>query len=252
MDLESSFDRETFKFEYDSMFDELLIVDLEADFSFQVDPHAWCVDPSAWRMDPAFAIESETETESSEEKMFLPTKEDTDSSSKNEPSSERDSTSEAEMVPKKKKRAKRAAKKKKKIAKEVLFEKPEPEISMSIQWLEPNRIFKFYRSAQRQLRLTKKPRRANKQLRRLASNERERERNQTMIHAFHSLQDVLPENMGSRERSKLETLIMAKNYIMSLTNVICIIKHIPFRYDLFNEDPLAGDSTTDGSQMMDN
>ncbi|GIY05882.1 hypothetical protein CEXT_350791 [Caerostris extrusa] len=163
-------------------------------------------------MDPAFALESETENESSEERCFLPRR-------------------KTRIHPLKSNRRQREIQR------------------ATLKWSRRRR--NAPKGQPKKQKKSRRPRRANKQLRRLASNERERERNQTMIHAFHSLQDVLPENMGSRDRSKLETLIMAKNYIMTLTNVICIIAHIPFRYDLLNEDPLAGDSTTDGSQTMD-
>ena len=38
---------------------------------------------------------------------------------------------------------------------------------------------------------------------------------------FQSLREVIPHVHQSRKLSKIETLSLAKNYIMALTNVIC-------------------------------
>ncbi|XP_037093866.1 protein dimmed-like [Pollicipes pollicipes] len=69
-------------------------------------------------------------------------------------------------------------------------------------------------------------------LRRLESNERERIRMHGLNAAFHNLQEVIPPVSMERKMSKIETLTLARNYIMALTNVICEIKggHKPFSF----------------------
>ncbi|CAH0390701.1 unnamed protein product [Bemisia tabaci] len=58
-------------------------------------------------------------------------------------------------------------------------------------------------------------------LRRLESNERERMRMHSLNDAFQSLREVIPHVKKERRLSKIETLTLAKNYIMALTSVIC-------------------------------
>ncbi|KAL1497738.1 hypothetical protein ABEB36_008645 [Hypothenemus hampei] len=58
-------------------------------------------------------------------------------------------------------------------------------------------------------------------LRRLESNERERMRMHSLNDAFEQLRHVIPHVKMERKLSKIETLTLAKNYIMALTNVIC-------------------------------
>uniref|UniRef100_T1JBS1 BHLH domain-containing protein n=1 Tax=Strigamia maritima TaxID=126957 RepID=T1JBS1_STRMM len=58
-------------------------------------------------------------------------------------------------------------------------------------------------------------------LRRLESNERERMRMHSLNDAFQALREVIPHVKMERKLSKIETLTLAKNYIMALTNVIC-------------------------------
>ncbi|KAL1451002.1 hypothetical protein WDU94_003302 [Cyamophila willieti] len=60
-----------------------------------------------------------------------------------------------------------------------------------------------------------------KNMRRLESNERERMRMHSLNDAFQSLREVIPHVKKERRLSKIETLTLAKNYIMALTNVIC-------------------------------
>nr|CAH0104456.1 unnamed protein product [Daphnia galeata] len=61
-------------------------------------------------------------------------------------------------------------------------------------------------------------------LRRLESNERERLRMHGLNAAFEELRTVIPHIQVERKLSKIETLTLAKNYIMALTNVICDIR----------------------------
>ncbi|XP_026686054.1 protein dimmed-like [Diaphorina citri] len=74
-------------------------------------------------------------------------------------------------------------------------------------------------------------------MRRLESNERERMRMHSLNDAFQSLREVIPHVKKERRLSKIETLTLAKNYIMALTNVIC---------DMRGEDSpyVAPDSST--------
>ncbi|XP_049861934.1 protein dimmed-like [Schistocerca gregaria] len=58
-------------------------------------------------------------------------------------------------------------------------------------------------------------------LRRLESNERERMRMHSLNDAFQSLREVIPHVKKERRLSKIETLTLAKNYVMALTNIIC-------------------------------
>lgn len=77
-------------------------------------------------------------------------------------------------------------------------------------------------------------------LRRLESNERERMRMHSLNDAFQALREVIPHVTMERKLSKIETLTLAKNYIMALTNVICEMRGEQVPYKL-----LANASTTD-------
>ncbi|XP_076035969.1 uncharacterized protein LOC143021945 [Oratosquilla oratoria] len=58
-------------------------------------------------------------------------------------------------------------------------------------------------------------------LRRLESNERERMRMHSLNTAFQDLREVIPHVKMDRKLSKIETLTLAKHYIMALTNTVC-------------------------------
>ena len=61
----------------------------------------------------------------------------------------------------------------------------------------------------------------DRNLRRLESNERERQRMHSLNDAFQSLREVIPHiSMQERRLSKIETLTLAKNYILALTHTI--------------------------------
>ncbi|XP_075225751.1 protein dimmed-like [Lycorma delicatula] len=77
-----------------------------------------------------------------------------------------------------------------------------------------------------------------KNIRRLESNERERMRMHSLNDAFQSLREVIPHVKKERRLSKIETLTLAKNYIMALTNVICDMRGEASPY----EQTLAGPS----------
>nr|XP_006000846.1 PREDICTED: class A basic helix-loop-helix protein 15 [Latimeria chalumnae] len=57
-------------------------------------------------------------------------------------------------------------------------------------------------------------------LRRLESNERERQRMHKLNNAFQALREVIPHVKAEKKLSKIETLTLAKNYIKCLTTTI--------------------------------
>ncbi|XP_075558261.1 basic helix-loop-helix family member dimmed [Dermacentor variabilis] len=83
-------------------------------------------------------------------------------------------------------------------------------------------------------------------LRRLESNERERMRMHSLNDAFQALREVIPHVAMERKLSKIETLTLAKNYIMALTNVICDIRGDPKPYQFCPAElPLHDDEEDD-------
>lgn len=87
-------------------------------------------------------------------------------------------------------------------------------------------------------------------LRRLESNERERMRMHSLNDAFQALREVIPHVTMERKLSKIETLTLAKNYIMALTNVICDMRGEQLPYKLLanngNSDVGNGNPDEDG------
>ncbi|KAJ8923124.1 hypothetical protein NQ315_001677 [Exocentrus adspersus] len=85
-------------------------------------------------------------------------------------------------------------------------------------------------------------------LRRLESNERERMRMHSLNDAFEQLREVIPHIKMERKLSKIETLTLAKNYIMALTNVICEMrgeeKHYTFVQDVESDSNVEIDAHT--------
>ncbi|XP_015785645.1 probable WRKY transcription factor protein 1 [Tetranychus urticae] len=81
-------------------------------------------------------------------------------------------------------------------------------------------------------------------LRRLESNERERQRMHSLNDAFQSLREVIPHIRLERKLSKIETLTLAKNYIMALTNVVCEMRgeELPYKNLVQSPDPSDGSS----------
>ncbi|KAM9336890.1 class A basic helix-loop-helix protein 15 [Symphorus nematophorus] len=57
-------------------------------------------------------------------------------------------------------------------------------------------------------------------IRRLESNERERQRMHKLNNAFQALREAIPHVKMDKKLSKIETLTLAKNYIKSLTSII--------------------------------
>lgn len=57
-------------------------------------------------------------------------------------------------------------------------------------------------------------------VRRLESNERERQRMHKLNNAFQALREAIPHVRMDRKLSKIETLTLAKNYIKALTTII--------------------------------
>lgn len=57
-------------------------------------------------------------------------------------------------------------------------------------------------------------------LRRLESNERERQRMHKLNNAFQALREAIPHVKTDKKLSKIETLTLAKNYIKALTSIV--------------------------------
>lgn len=57
-------------------------------------------------------------------------------------------------------------------------------------------------------------------VRRLESNERERQRMHNLNNAFQALREAIPHVKTDKKLSKIETLTLAKNYIKALTTII--------------------------------
>ncbi|CAG9774081.1 unnamed protein product [Ceutorhynchus assimilis] len=87
-------------------------------------------------------------------------------------------------------------------------------------------------------------------LRRLESNERERMRMHSLNDAFEQLREVIPHIKMERKLSKIETLTLAKNYIMALTNVICEMrgeeKHYTFQ-DAESDSNIEAEATEEAN-----
>ena len=75
-------------------------------------------------------------------------------------------------------------------------------------------------------------------MRRLESNERERQRMHSLNDAFQQLREVMPHVKCGRKLSKIETLTLAKNYVKALTNTICHLKgeHPPYIFETMEEE----------------
>ncbi|KAJ6659689.1 hypothetical protein lerEdw1_018402 [Lerista edwardsae] len=69
----------------------------------------------------------------------------------------------------------------------------------------------------------------DRRMRRLESNERERQRMHKLNAAFQALREVIPHVRAENKLSKIETLTLAKNYIKSLTATILRMSsgHLP-------------------------
>ncbi|XP_025422143.1 protein dimmed-like isoform X3 [Sipha flava] len=82
----------------------------------------------------------------------------------------------------------------------------------------------------------------DKNVRRLESNERERLRMHSINDAFQSLREVIPHVKKDRRLSKIETLTLAKNYIIALTKIICEMRG---ELDPFKDrpEPVGGSRT---------
>ncbi|GFG33554.1 hypothetical protein Cfor_12307 [Coptotermes formosanus] len=85
-------------------------------------------------------------------------------------------------------------------------------------------------------------------LRRLESNERERMRMHSLNDAFEQLREVIPHVKMERKLSKIETLTLAKNYIMALTNVICEMRGEEKPYTFLDVDCGSNSNNSSGEQ----
>ena len=87
-------------------------------------------------------------------------------------------------------------------------------------------------------------------LRRLESNERERMRMHSLNDAFQGLREVVPHVRLQRKLSKIETLTLAKNYIMALTNVVCEMRGEDSPYRLAPGSSARDSATLSSSQQF--
>jgi class B basic helix-loop-helix protein 8 len=73
--------------------------------------------------------------------------------------------------------------------------------------------------------------------------------------AFEQLREVIPHIKMERKLSKIETLTLAKNYIMALTNVICEMrgeeKHYTFQ-DVEDDSTVELETTEDNTREQNN
>ena len=90
-------------------------------------------------------------------------------------------------------------------------------------------------------------------LRRLESNERERQRMHSLNDAFGELKEVIPHVNVGRRLSKIETLKLAKNYIKALTNVICEMRGeaTPYNIREFGTEDMDDDDIDDEDEEED-
>lgn len=84
-------------------------------------------------------------------------------------------------------------------------------------------------------------------VRRIESNERERQRMHSLNDAFQDLREVIPHINLERKLSKIETLTLAKNYIKALTNVICDMRGEKAAFELETESKVVDTFGSDGS-----
>ncbi|KFM73980.1 Protein dimmed, partial [Stegodyphus mimosarum] len=104
----------------------------------------------------------------------------------------------------------------------------------SVNETEPGRVKRRRKNTpNRRRRSTLSARERN--LRRLESNERERMRMHSLNDAFQALREVIPHVAMQKKLSKIETLTLAKHYIMALTNVICQMRGEDLPYQLLPE-----------------
>lgn len=62
---------------------------------------------------------------------------------------------------------------------------------------------------------------------------------------FQSLREVIPHVKKERRLSKIETLTLAKNYIMALTNVICDMRGEAIPYENILNTPSTATPSCD-------
>lgn len=87
-------------------------------------------------------------------------------------------------------------------------------------------------------------------LRRLESNERERMRMHSLNDAFQGLREVVPHVRLERKLSKIETLTLAKNYIMALTNVVCEMRGEKSPYNMSSSSSKGEPDTIPGQETF--
>lgn len=111
---------------------------------------------------------------------------------------------------------------------------------------------KSYKVPKRAMKKRKGISAKERNVRRLESNERERLRMHNLNEAFQELRTVIPHVEAQQKLSKIETLSLAKNYIMALTNTICDMRGEERMYALDehgNRRPLAMGEEAEDSDL---
>lgn len=71
-----------------------------------------------------------------------------------------------------------------------------------------------------------------------------------MNDAFQGLREVVPHVRLERKLSKIETLTLAKNYIMALTNVVCEMRGEKSPYNMSSSSSKGGPDTIPGEETL--
>lgn len=72
----------------------------------------------------------------------------------------------------------------------------------------------------------------------------------TLLSPLQALREVIPHVKRERKLSKIETLTLAKNYIMALTNVVCEMRGEDKPYQLFPEKSPENDGSSPASTCL--
>ncbi|MPC18060.1 Protein dimmed [Portunus trituberculatus] len=72
----------------------------------------------------------------------------------------------------------------------------------------------------------------------------------TPLSPLQALREVIPHVKRERKLSKIETLTLAKNYIMALTNVVCEMRGEDKPYQLFPEKSPGNDASSPSSTCI--
>lgn len=80
--------------------------------------------------------------------------------------------------------------------------------------------------------------------------QRERMRMHSLNDAFQGLREVVPHVRLERKLSKIETLTLAKNYIMSLTNVVCEMRGEALAFPAGNTESSGKEGSATSNEFL--